>query len=385
MKILYVHQYFKTPQEGGAIRSYHLAKGLVASGHAVTMITAHNGAYAVKKVDGIDVHYLSVRYDNRFGFLRRLWSFSAFVYLAIKETSHLEKHDLAYVMTTPLTTGFIAMYLKKRRGLNYYFEVGDLWPEVPVMLGVIKNNLLKRWLYSLEKKFYTEAEKIIALSPAIRDYIEKLDSHADVYVIPNMADCSFFKPEYREREFNEENKFRMTYCGAMGKANGLAFFIAAAKRSKAEGLPIHFDIMGYGSEMERLQAATQRDENITFHPHGGKEQVKQLLRQSDAVYVSFKDVDVLGTGSPNKFFDSLAAGKLTVINFNGWIRELIQKSKCGFYHAPHRPEDFIRKINVFLSAPELLVKYQQNGRKLAERYYDTTIQITQLLKMLDNR
>ena len=33
MKILYLHQYFLTPEQGGAIRSYHLAKALVDAGH----------------------------------------------------------------------------------------------------------------------------------------------------------------------------------------------------------------------------------------------------------------------------------------------------------------------------------------------------------------
>ena len=73
-----------------------------------------------------------------------------------------------------------------------------------------------------------------------------------------------------------------------------------------------------------------------------------LLEQSDAVYVSFKDVKVLGTGSPNKFFDSLAAGKLTIINFDGWIKQLITKNKCGFHHNPHSSTAFVRKLKVFV-------------------------------------
>ena len=142
MRILYIHQYFKTPEEGGSIRSYYLAKGLVDAGHEVTMVTAHNGPYEVKKIDGVAVHYLPVPYDNSFGFAQRLWSFWSFVKLAKKEAKSLPKQDLAYVMTTPLTTGFIATYLKKELNLSYYFEVGDLWPEAPIQMGVIKN----KWL-----------------------------------------------------------------------------------------------------------------------------------------------------------------------------------------------------------------------------------------------
>lgn len=384
MKIVYIHQYFKTPKEGGSIRSYYLAKGLVEAGHEVTMITAHNSGYESRKTNGIDVRYLPVKYDNRFSFFRRLYAFWNFVRLARKEAEGLEKQDLAYVMTTPLTTGFIGTYLKKKINLPFYFEVGDLWPEAPVKMGIIKNKFLRKWLYTLEKKFYFEAEKVIALSPAIRNYVEKVSQNTKVYVIPNMADCSFFEPEYSIGDFSFSNKFHITYCGAIGQANHLEFLIAAARESAKNHLPIHFNIIGYGSELERLKIDARFLYNITFLPHSGKETVREVLDQSDAVYVSFKDVEVLGTGSPNKFFDALAAGKLSIVNFNGWIKNVIQKNKCGFYHNPHDSHEFVRKIKVFLDSPELLIKYQRNGRKLAELYYDKEIQVTKLLKILNN-
>ena len=384
MKILYVHQYFKTPEEGGSIRSYYLAKGLVDAGHEVTMLTAHNGPAEVKRIDGIEVHYLPVLYDNSFNFLQRIWAFWLFVKFARKEAKKLSKYDLAYVMTTPLTTGFIATFLKNELNLPFYFEVGDLWPEAPVQMGVIRNRWVKKWLYSLEKKFYFEADKVIALSPSIRNYIEKVSPNTKVYVIPNMADCTFFEAEYSVGDFSENNKFQITYCGAIGKANHLEYFLDAAKQSSDASLPVHFNVIGYGSEMKRLRNSAKRLKNVSFYPHSSKQCVKNLLDKSDAVYVSFKDVKVLGTGSPNKFFDSLASGKLTIINFDGWIKNLIAKNKCGFHHNPYSETAFVRKLKVFLESPELLAKYQRNGRKLAELYYDKDIQVTKLLKILNN-
>lgn len=71
MKILYIHQYFKTPDEGGANRSYFMAQALKAKGHEVEMLTAHNEQTAISKtVDGLKVHYLAVHYENQFGFLK---------------------------------------------------------------------------------------------------------------------------------------------------------------------------------------------------------------------------------------------------------------------------------------------------------------------------
>ena len=39
MKILYIHQYFKTPHESGSTRSFWISKKLIEKGHEVTVIT----------------------------------------------------------------------------------------------------------------------------------------------------------------------------------------------------------------------------------------------------------------------------------------------------------------------------------------------------------
>ncbi len=384
MKILYVHQYFKTPVDGGSIRSYYLARGLVEAGHEVTMLTAHKGHREIKFVDGINVHYLPVFYNNKFGFFKRIWSFLKFVYLARKESRLIGKMDLAYVMTTPLTTGFIATYLKRELDIPYYFEVGDLWPEAPVQMGVIKNRLLKKWLYSLEKQFYFEADKVIALSPAIRNSIERVSPDTKVHVIPNMADCDFFHANFSVGDFSKTNEFQITYCGAIGRANYLEFLLDVAKESQLQQLPVKFNIIGDGSEVERLKRSARRLSNVAFYPQSNKEEVKALLDESDATYISFKDVKILNTGSPNKLFDSLASGKLTIINFEGWIKNLVTRNKCGFYHDPKSPVTFTRKLRIFLASPELLNRYQRNARKLAELHYDKELQVIKLLKILNN-
>ena len=251
-------------------------------------------------------------------------------------------------------------------------------------MGVIKNRLLKKWLYSLERNFYVQADKAIALSPAIRNYIEKTSPTTKVHVIPNMADCAFFDADLRIGDISNRNNFQITYCGAIGKANHLEFLLEDTNESKQQKLPVRFNIVDYGSEVKRLKHRYRKLWNVKFFDPVNKAGIKTLLNESDAVYVSFKDIEVLNTGSPNKFFDSLAAGKLTIVNFEGWLKNVITRNKCGFYHDPTSPKSFVRKLKVFLGNGTLLHKYQKNGRKLAELYYDKDIQVTKLLNILNN-
>ena len=385
MRILYVHQYFNTPDEGGCIRSYHLAKGLVDAGHEVLMISAHDQKKGRVNVDGIQVEYLRIPYHNKFRFGRRLIAFFRFVNQAKRVVSQLdERYDLAYVMTTPLTTGFIALHIKNKLNIPYYFEVGDLWPEAPIKMGAVKNELFKKWLYQFEKKCYFEAQKVIALSPAIRNYIEATSPETKVHVVTNFSDTAFFEHNHKIQSFSQENPFKVGYFGTFGPANELSSVINLAKSCLEHRMPVHFTLMGSGKEFSKIKSLANPLPNVTIKPFGNTEAVKEELEQQDAIYVSFKNLEILNTGSPNKFFDGIAAGKLIIVNFGGWIHTLIDKYKCGFHHSPQDPMEFVRKIQAFIKNPELLNTYQKNGRQLAESYYSKDLQIQKLLKILEN-
>ncbi|MDH5598214.1 MAG: glycosyltransferase, partial [Cyclobacteriaceae bacterium] len=130
MNITFIHQHFTTPQSGGALRSYYLATGLQKLGHSITVITTHNHPKKIIEItEGVTVIYLPIKYHNHYGFLKRVYSFLVFVRKAFSVLKSLEKPDLLYSISTPLTTGLIAIKAKRVLGIPYCFEVGDLWPE----------------------------------------------------------------------------------------------------------------------------------------------------------------------------------------------------------------------------------------------------------------
>jgi len=60
--------------------------------------------------------------------------------------------------------------------------------------------------------------------------------------------------------------------------------------------------------------------------------------------MTFKDYPVLQTNSPNKLFDSLAAGVPVIQNTQGWIKDLIEKKQCGVTVPQNNPERFAEAI-----------------------------------------
>lgn len=375
MRVLYIHQYFKTPDEGGANRSYYMSKALLKQGHQVTMLTTHNeNSQKIRYIEGIEVVYLPVKYSNFYGFYARILSFLKFVKLGKQYLKNHHAYDKCIATSTPLTVGLIALWVKRKFNIPYVFEVRDLWPEAPIQMGVINNSLLKFTLRRVEKRIYKKAERIIALSPGMRNHIEKLVSDIPVDLIPNMADCNFFEKVDQKNEnlvvqLGVRNKFVISYFGAVGPVNDLMSLIRCAEISKE--LPIRFLIMGEGIGLSDLKKYVQQQQlsNVFFIPYGNKEEVKDVLNVTDACYVSFLHKPVLRTNSPNKFFDAIASGKLIITNIQGWIRGLVEKKHIGIFADSDFPGEFKEKIIPFLDSPALLKQYQNTSRAVAEQFF----------------
>lgn len=384
MKIIYIHQYFKTPQEGGAIRSYHLAKTLIAQGHQVEMITTHNQkTYQHQSIEGISVHYLPIFYDNRLGFWGRLKAFVRFVIGAYLKASKLKGASLCYATSTPLTVGLVALLLKKRHQLKFFFEVRDLWPQAAIELGMLKNKWLIRWALFLEKKIYQNAEKIIALSPAMQADIQTKIPHKEVLLLPNLADTAFFTPSYHAKN----TPFVILYIGTIGLANHLQSLLELAYFAQQQGnTSMQFKIMGEGAQTEILikKANELALQNVFFLPKGDKIAVREALNQAQAVYISFKDLPVLQSNSPNKFFDGLASAKLMIVNTKGWLKDLVEKHQCGFYAPPDAPAEAYQRLQDFVQHQELLLTYQKNARALAENTFSLQVQSLTFLSFFEH-
>jgi glycosyltransferase involved in cell wall biosynthesis len=376
VKILIVHQHFRLPSEGGAIRSYYLATALKMRGFDVVVVTAHNKqTYETLSIEGIEVHYLPIPYDNKFGFFARIWSFLRFVRQSVEAALRISNLDICYAISVPLTVGIVAMRLKRRKNIPYIFEVGDLWPDAPIQLGFIKNVLLQRAVYLMESRIYRDAKSIVALSTDIALAIEKKISGKRIDVIPNMADCDFYVPEKkdeaRELRFEVQNKFVVSYIGAIGFANGLEYFLKCAEAAGKAQMNVHFLLCGEGAMLESLKRITAESDlqNLSFLNFTTRDGVKEIFQVTDAAFVCYRDVPILETGSPNKYFDALAAGKLIVNNFGGWIKKEIEENQCGISLNPKDPMDFRKKMKPFLDSPVLLQQFQTASRRLAETKY----------------
>lgn len=346
MHILYLHQYFVPPGESGGIRSYEMAKRLVRDGFSVDLVTssAFFGKYTDLSsgwnkinMDGINVHVLRLPYSNKMGFLKRIL---VFLYFAIRCCLYVLrfKPHIVFATSTPLTIAIPAIIISKVRSVPFIFEVRDLWPEVPIEIGAIKNRFLIFLSRALEAFSYRCADRIIALSPGIERGIRSI-LEKDIFVIPNASDIDFFSsvekdPEsvYRRYPFLGSRPY-LVYAGTLGAVNNIDYLIDLAVMSKANGSPFNVVIFGDGREKSRIASKSKACgvlcETFYLCDPVPKIFLASILGCSLASLSTVIPCPAMFNNSANKFFDALAIGKPIVINHGGWLSELITEKRCG--------------------------------------------------------
>lgn len=397
MKIIYLHQYFNTPDMVGATRSYEMARRFVAAGHEVHMITSQRvdsqqTGWFESDEAGIQVHWYPVPYSNHMSYRKRLVSFLSFALAARNKVTELEG-DVIFASSTPLTIAIPAVPAARKKKIPLVFEVRDLWPEMPIAMGVIRSPLLKSLAYKLEKWAYNNSAAIVALSPGMKEGVVKSGYPAEkVAVIPNSSDNNDFRYDaLAERAFRVEREWLndkplLVYTGAFGKVNGVCFMVKLAKELLDCGSNIRILLVGDGMELVMLKQTAKQSgvylENLFIEESLSKKEMPALL--SAATFASNLVIDLpeARANSANKFFDALAAGKPILLNHGGWMHELVQKHQCGLGMWQRPIREVAEELDDKMNDPVWLYEAGKAARKLAEVHFDRDDLAEQLMSVL---
>ena len=390
MNILYFHQHFSTPKGATGIRSYQMARKLVELGHNVTMVC---GSYNVSNtglsndfingvriglVDGIRVVEFKLDYANSQTFVKRIVVFLKFAFKSLRLVFS-QDFDLVVASSTPLTAAIPGIVAKIFRRKSFVFEVRDLWPELPREMGVIKNPIVLKLLSLLEWLSYKCADRIVALSPGMKDGILKCGvSERKVIVVSNGCDLDF-------RKVNTESSFRHEYginpqdlvavfSGTHGIANGLQVLMDSALLLKNMNVNfIKFVLVGDGKEKPRLVQFVKDNglDNVIFIDPVTKDKLFHIYSECDIGLQILANIRAFYNGtSPNKFFDYISAGLPVLVNYPGWLSEFVDIQECGFIVQPERPDLLADTLIHAYSNRGLLVSMGANALDLAVNQFD---------------
>ena len=182
-----------------------------------------------------------------------------------------------------------------------------------------------------------------------------------------------YLPQYAEGLFEplpfKQNSgiIDLVLAGNIGKAQSVETIVKAAERLKNE--PVHFHIVGSGTDLERIKALAAGLDNITFYGRRPLEEMPVFYAKADAMIVSLQADPVLSLTIPGKVQSYMAAGKPIIGAIDGEAANVIKAAGCGYCGKAENVNDFVENIRKFINSED---KQQmgKNARFYYESYFD---------------
>ena len=365
-RIILFHQYFLGKNDAGGSRWNQFTKFFIEKANLKIDVIAGNIHYATGERIGGKTFYSKKNISDKI-IVHRTWTYSgynsnflgraigyfSYTFSAFIRAFFLKSVDTIIVTSPSLFIGVAALLLKLFKRKPFIFEVRDLWPESAIATGVIADGgVMAKIMFVIESMLYKHAKKIVVLTPAFKENIEKrfpkysdkleiITNGADFEIIPNNIDSEKLK-----RKFGWKDKFVFSYFGAHGVANDLIQVVEVAQKFK-DNSKLHFVLVGDGMQKKMLKQKVKEYDlnNVEFVDSVPKSEVFNYIYASDICMAILKKTDTFKTVYPNKVFDYMACSKPVFVTIEGITRKLIEDSGAGFYSEPENLEKFVEMVN----------------------------------------
>lgn len=411
MRILLINHYAGSVYHGMEFRPYYLSREWVKMGHEVTVVAASFSHLRQKNIemqeeikeeyiDGIRYVWLKtpaysgngiVRIKNILSFLHKLYKYE-------KQIINDIAPDAVIASSTYPLDSYPANRMAKKYKAKFVFELHDLWPMSPMVLGN-----MSKWhpfimvMQKAEDYWCRNAALVVSLLPDAYKHLVTRGMQMEKYVVisngispDEWSDKERNLPEEHIdvlRKLKEAGKFLVGYLGGHAVSNGLNFLLEAAEILKDHS-DIHFVLVGKGAEKDDLvnRSQTMNLNNITFLPAIPKASVPGLLRKMDVLVFGYVKTPLGKYGSSeNKFFDYMMSGR-PLIKSSDISNDMIKEANCGYSLPPGDVNGFAEKItHMKLMDPDSLCTMGLNGRefvlenytynKLSQKYVDALLNL----------
>ena len=164
------------------------------------------------------------------------------------------------------------------------------------------------------------------------------------------------------------------YTGNIGIVNNSMWLIDAARILEKKGrTDIKILVIGDGPMKKEMIKITKDEKlgTIVFKDLSPKNEIVPFVQHAIASLVPLKSTPILDTSSPNKLFESIAAGVPVIQNTNGWIKDFLNENRLGFTIDPSDAESLVEKIIELDAMPSTFFEvFARHSKAIAEREFD---------------
>lgn len=393
MRILYFYQYFTTPKGSYNTRVYEFTRRWAAAGDQVTVVTSVFDRSDLRpekwidrfEIEGVDVRVINIGLSNKHGKLRRILSFAGYALLSSLYALILPA-DVVVASSGPITVGLPGLIARWFRRKPLVFEVRDLWPEGAVELGFLTNRSAIRLARAFEHLCYRSASTVVALSEGMAGWIRSHNGIEHIAVVTNAADNALFDSIREPIELPDwtAGKRIVLYAGNFGFGDDCGQILDMTAELSARGRDdIVVVLDGDGMQRKALEERVAADRlPVRFLGLVSRQDLLHWLRAAMCTLCVTRNVPFYGTCSPNKMFDSFAAGTPMIQTTQGWIKQLFATENCGLTVPPNDAAAFAGAVIRLSDDDNLHQGLAANARRVGRERFDRDLLAERMRRIL---
>lgn len=383
MRILILTQWFE-PEP--TLKGLTFARELRRRGHEVEVVTGFPNypggklypGYRIRlwqreTIAGVSLLRVPLYPSHDRSALGRVLNYVSFAFSAsILGWALSRRPDVLYVYHPPATIGLPAIVGRRLLGVPVVYDVQDLWPDTVVASGMLRNRVAVRVIDSWCRFVYSQADRIVVLSPGFRDaLIARGVPATKIDVIYNWSDeAAMDLNQTPAVPTGASGEFTVLFAGTMGTVQALDAVLEAARLCRTTVPQARFVFVGGGVDRDRLErkANEMHLDNVRILPRQPMAAMGSILAAADVLLVHLKDDPLFRMTIPSKTQAYLAAGRPILIGVRGDAADLVSRSGGGILCEPENPSSIAEGVRRLFQAGSLrLAEMGRKGRAFYER------------------
>ncbi len=353
MNILLINHYSGSPYYGMEFRPYYLAREWVKQGHNVTIIAASFShlrqknpevAKDFQEEDVEGIKYVWFKTPEYGGSLARIMNMMTFVWKLKKNAKRIAmdyRPDLVIAGSCYPLDNYSAHNIAKLSGAKYTYEVRDIWPLSPMLIGgYSKYHPFIMVMQKAEDYAYKNVDKVVSLLWNAEGHMRERGLASGKFVcVPNGYYPEEWTDEKRNLQLPEEHqktfeslngKVIVGFAGGFAASGNVITLVNAAVVLK-DRKDIHFVLVGKGPEKFSYEKIIKDNDlqNITILPAVNKSMIPAINSHFDIAHLGglHSELHKYGT-SYNKMTDYMLCS-LPIVQSVDEPGSVVERVGCG--------------------------------------------------------
>jgi len=262
---------------------------------------------------------------HRSGFRDQAVAFFAFACQAMRHARG-ERYDLVVATSSRLMTAVLGAWIAYRQGARLYLDIRDIFvANLGELFPSPVSTIFMKGFGALERWAVRRADKVNLVTAGFLGYFQAKYPERQFSLFTNGVDEDFVEfPLFGCRDHREECPLQILYAGNVGDGQGLHRIVPELARRL--GSEVHFRVVGAGGRLEVLREAITAAglDNVELVEPVAREQLLDLYRQADVLFLHLNDFRAFRRVLPSKVFEYAATGKPVWAGVGGYAAEFIR-------------------------------------------------------------